>query len=397
MESERSPEAVLRELAEHPKGDDLARLVHTLAFAAADERRAGLDQGLEEAASRAGITRDDSETSFGNVLRSLERAGSEGAGAASRVLLAALLGRGVALSPPKGNEAEERVADSLLWIGAHTPIDALSGLDAALGSSADGIWFAVGAVLRRIDEGKAPLAGRAEALVGAAGLRASVSPAAKAEVKALATDLRDPIARSLLGVGEAKAPLASDPAVPAQTISGELVPAPRGPVALALLGVTGVLAAMHLARVVGRWALRYRAPAELRVDGRGVTIVSKTEMLGRVLREREVHIPREGLSRATRDVRYPRLPMYVGLLALAIGSYFGVSIFVEGARAASPELLGIGALLLGVGVTLDFVLGSIAGTTTGRCRVVFVPRRGAALAIGEIDRAQADAALGALQ
>jgi hypothetical protein len=177
---------------------------------------------------------------------------------------------------------------------------------------------------------------------------------------------------------------------------GELVAPPRSPVALALLGLTGILAAMHVARLFGRWALRYRSPAELRVNGRGITIITKTELLGRVLREREVHIPVEALSRATRDVRYPRLPLYAGLVALGLGSYFGVSIFVEGARAGSPEMLGIGALLLVLGVTLDFVLGSVAASSKGRCRVVIVPRRGAMLAVGEIERAHADAALSAL-
>src|SRR4051812_27346892 len=151
MESDRSHEAVLRELADHPRGEDLARLVHTVAFTAADERRRGFEAGLEEAMAGAELTREEAETSFGNVLRALERSGSEGAGSAGRTLLSALLARGVALSPPDGAEAETRVAESLLWIAANTPIDAIAALDAALGDEAEGLWFAIGRAVRRID------------------------------------------------------------------------------------------------------------------------------------------------------------------------------------------------------------------------------------------------------
>src|SRR5690242_8408495 len=57
-----SPQAVLDEIAALPRGDDLARLVHTVAFAAADERRVTLGDGLAEVAERAGLTAEDAET-----------------------------------------------------------------------------------------------------------------------------------------------------------------------------------------------------------------------------------------------------------------------------------------------------------------------------------------------
>src|SRR5690348_12008243 len=138
MTVDRSPKAVLDEIAALPRGDDLARLVHTVAFAAADERRPGLADGLAEVAERAGIKPEDAETSFGNVLRALERGTAEAAGSATRALLSGLLARGVALSPPVGPEAQLRVAEALLWLAANTSIDALSAADAALGRKPDG-------------------------------------------------------------------------------------------------------------------------------------------------------------------------------------------------------------------------------------------------------------------
>src|SRR5580692_6483413 len=197
MPVDSSPPDVLDEIAALDRGDDLARLVHAVAFAAADERRPTLADGLAEIAERAGIEREDAETRFGNVLGALERGGAEAAGSATRALLSALLARGVALSPPEGAEAEARVAEKLLWLSTHTSVDALAAADAALGDGAAGLWAAVAALVRKVDAGTAPLVGRAGALIGAAALRQSSSGAAREAVQALAGEVRDPIVRSL--------------------------------------------------------------------------------------------------------------------------------------------------------------------------------------------------------
>jgi len=96
-------------------------------------------------------------------------------------------------------------------------------------------------------------------------------------------------------------------------------------------------------------------------------------------------------------VRYPRIFLYAGLFALAVGSYLGVALFVDGARAGSPELLGIGALLVAGGIGLDFLLENAQSGLRGRCRVVLVPRKGRALAVADVDPGAADVALKRLQ
>jgi hypothetical protein len=399
MPADRSPHAVLEEIASRPRGDDLARLVHTVAFAAADEKRARIEDGLAELVERAHLKGEDAETSYGNVLRALERGGAEAAGSATRALLAGLLARGVALSKPAGAEAEARVAVSLVWLATHTSIDALTSIDAALDDKADGLWIAVATLIRRVDSGTAPLIGRAGAIIAASALRESVSASASAEAAALAEDARDPIVRSLLSRG-ADARAAAEPAGPegpATIAVGEIVPAPRGPVALVLLGFTGILALLHLGRLLGQVALRYRRPAEIRISSKGVVIHTTTELLGRTLKERDIHIPIEALLRATREIRYPRLALYVGLGALALGSYLGISLFVDGARAGSPELLGIGLLLVVVGIALDYVLSNVVPSGKRRCRIVLEPRKGAVVALGGVDPALADEALSRLK
>jgi hypothetical protein len=396
-----SPQAVLDEITALKRGDDLARLVHTVAFAAADERRASLADGVAELAGRAGLTPEDAETSFGNALRALERGGAEAAGTATRALLSGLLARGVALSPPVGAEAQVRVAEALLWLAAHTSADALSAIDAALGDKAAGIWIAVAALVRKIDAGSLPLLGRPGALVGAASLRESTSSTAHLEAEALAGEVRDPVVKALLSVSSSDGGPASSGATPGlggsvgrrATVTGELLSTPRGPVALVLLGVTGILALVHVLRLVARLALRYRRPAELQVTAKSLILKTHTELLGRTLRERVVVIPVESLLRLAREVRYPRLGLYAGLFALAVGSYCGISLLIDGVRAGSPELIGIAALLLAAGVGLDFLLENAGSGMRGKHRIVVVPRKGPALALGDVDAAAADAAL----
>jgi hypothetical protein len=101
--------------------------------------------------------------------------------------------------------------------------------------------------------------------------------------------------------------------------------------------------------------------------------------------------------RAVREVRYPRLAFHAGLLALASGSYVGVSAFIDGARAASPSLLAAGLCMMTLGLAVDFVLSVVAPGARGTCRVVLVPRDGAKLCIGAVEVSRADALMDRLR
>lgn len=374
-------------LPDNARGDDLARLVHTLAFAAFDEKRPALADGLGEAMDRLGLAPADLDTRAGHVGGALEA--GPAARPEGRALLGALLARGVALSPPEGLSADLHVAEALVWLAAYAGADALPHLDTVLPGRTDGLWRAVADVIERADDGALPAIGRAGAVVAAAGL--STSTAAAPVARTVATKVKDPAVRALLAGSGAEAPPGAGP--PAGALAGEMAPGPHGPVALTLLAVTGLLFVARAARLAGRLLVRYRAPAELRVEESGVTVKTRTELLGRTLRERETHIPRGSLLLVRREIRYPRLPLYAGLLALAIGSYLGVSVFVDGARAGSPDLLGLGALIFAVGVVLDFGLSHLVPATRGRCRILVVPRQGRAVAVTGLDPALADAAL----
>lgn len=186
----------------------------------------------------------------------------------------------------------------------------------------------------------------------------------------------------------------SNDAIP--SFAGELSAPPRGPLQTAILAITGVLLVVEAANLVGKYILGLKRPTEVKLIPGGIEVHSRTLMLGRLLREHSTVIPRGGLVRITRDVRYPALAMYAGLIALAIGSYLGVGLVVDGVRAASPSMLGTGLVIAMLGLGLDFAFSSLVPGLAGRTRVVLVPRRGGIVCVKLVDPASADHLLNTL-
>jgi hypothetical protein len=306
------------------------------------------------------------------------------------VLAAALLARSFAADPASGMAAEDEAARRLVWLASHAGVDALAAIDEAMQDKAGALWGAVADLLGARERSAATLP-RAEALVAAAALGASRNAVARSRAGELACASIDPALSRLLR---------PDPQGPAQLaaacVSGEQVAAPRGPIATAMLAACGWLLAAHVARLLARFALRYRRLADVRLTPRGVLVQCTTSLLGRVVRKSESLLPTEGLVRATREVRYPRLGTYAGLVALALGSWLGVSWLVDGVRAGSVSLVAVGALLVAGGIGLDLALATLLPGLKGRCRVLLVPRKGPAVCIANVDIQAADAMLGQL-
>jgi hypothetical protein len=375
-------------LTENPKLREIAGLAWAAMASTIDGK--SLDRGPAQAAERAaalGVTRDDASTPFGNALELLQR-GPEGS--AERALARALAAHALATRPLSAPEDYDRTAGDLVGLAARTPFDATGLLDHAVSEAARGpLWAAVAERVRRADQGTLPNAGCGEGLVAAVALASSHSEFAIKLTSQLAAEVRDRKLAYILVRAGTRAP--SSPA------RGEMTSRPRGSFATVLLGVTGTVILVHLVQLVARFALAYRRPAEvlLGIDG-DVRIRWRTQMLGRTIREHDVFLPRAEIARAARDVRYPALGLYVGLLALVTGSFVGVSTLVEGARAGSPSVAAIGIATMVIGIALDFVLSSVIPGRLGRCRMLVVPRRGSPLCVGDLDLASADALLARL-
>lgn len=368
-------------LAEAERLGDVVRITRAVVGQAAEARRAEVaDPGrVNELADELGLARDAADTPYGNALSVLERAPD---GETERALCRALAAHLFAERPEGDVDDDERIAADMLWLAAQTPFDATPLVDRAFGDRAPEIWAAVAERVRR--EAPRPGSARAEVIVGCAALASAASAAKEAEK--LAAELKDPALVALLSTARADERAAT-------RMEGELTSPPRGPVATALLGATGILFFAAGARAIARLALGFRRPAEVVLDDRGVRIKARTELLGRTLGEKEIVLLKSSLVKATREVRYPRLGVYAGLLALAIGSLVGVSLFVDGVRAASPSLLVWGLIVVALGIALDFALTSLVPGKAGVCHVAFAPKSGKAVCVSGVDVARADAAL----
>jgi hypothetical protein len=238
----------------------------------------------------------------------------------------------------------------------------------------------------RDPEAVAPEFGRAEGLIAAAAIAASrgeIAHRARLHLSHAATDA---------GV---RALAAGAVTANAERLEGELSLPPFGPVVTALLTVTFVLFALQVGRILARWVLAFKRPASISIGPNGLELNQRTELLGKVLRERSIVVPLGSLVKVTRETRYARLGMYVGLIALVLGSYFGMGLFVDAVRVpgGSASLLGLAVLMMVLGLGLDFTFSNAADTVRGKCRMLVVPQRGRTLCLGSLDPARADAML----
>ena len=363
--------AALREV---PKPDALAELARSVLVDAG-----ALDDAAVRAKAKAlDLGDDDGTTPFGDAIVVLARGPEDDT---ERTLARALGALAIATISP--DEANSKSAEHVQKLAAKSPFDPSPLLDEALGDRADVLFDAFHERVRSSRESS----DREGALVACAVLLASKRPRAKKAILDLAATTKDPLVRAVLQTTER----------PAEThLAGELVAAPRNPALTVLLGLTGLLFVAGAIRILMRLVLAYRCPAEVSASASGVRIHARTMLLGRTLRDREIVIGADALARAVREVRFPRLGLYAGLFALAVGTYIGIGALVDGARAASPSLVFWGLVFVAAGIALDLLLSSLRFGATGTCRVVLAPRKGRVVCIGNVDPQRADAALASL-
>lgn len=191
---------------------------------------------------------------------------------------------------------------------------------------------------------------------------------------------------------------AARPLEAAMRLSGELATPPSSAFSSALLVLSGIALVRAALRLTARVAFAYRRPAELRLSDRGIEISHRTELLGRVLRDAETIIPLSNLASISREVRYARLGLYSGLLALVVGTYVGAGLLIDGVRVpgGSPSLLGFGLAAIALGIVLDYGLAVLWDAVRKTCRLVVTPHHGRALCIQGLDPNETDRALAEL-
>jgi hypothetical protein len=374
------------ELTEHPRLGELSQIAHDVLRKMAEEHRSLPAPEARAKADALGIKAEETKTSFGDAIAVLDRGPED---AAERTLACALWAHAIAEHRPKEAEDEDKLARDLLWLATFTPFDATPLLDRALGEAASEMWVAIAGVVKKIDAQQIPTAKRAEALVGVAALALSSSEEAAKLLQSVTRDAIDPMLKKFA---------ISEDTVPTKEtrFTAQIAASPRGPVATTALAFSGILFVMHAVGLVARVALALDRPAIVSLRANEIQVESKMILLGRTLSEKKVVIQKSQLARAGREVRYPRAAFYAGLLSLAVGSYFGISMLVDGTRSASPSLLLAGLVVVALGIAADFALRSISPGVRGKVRLLFVPRRGAAICLLASDTKTADSALAAL-
>ncbi len=182
------------------------------------------------------------------------------------------------------------------------------------------------------------------------------------------------------------------------TLSGRLAAVPRSAVATAVGAFTGWLFIRQIADFALRVCLAYRAKAEVRVTEKGLEVHEKRSLLGRRFRERTSLVSMHEVRRLSREVRYARSGTYAGLVALGLGSFLGMRLFVDGLRVPgfSGPLLWLGLLLVVGGLCLDFALANWLDATRGRCRFLVVTEGGKGFCLADVEPAELDAMLSQL-
>jgi hypothetical protein len=333
---------------------------------------------LSDSGGSSSLDHEKAETSHGNVADVLAKGARDDA---SRALVSALLGLAYLDDP----EAAVKATGDLLWLAAHTPFNAFPVLDLVLGESGAVVHARLGEL---VDSPEVQDFSLEEAVMAAAVLRASATPAARAEASRLAQSAKNRALRALLQ------PPPADGAT-APLLEGELAPTPKSPFVTTVMALTLVLFIVEAARAVARFVLSYRRPARLSLTPRGLEITQRTELMGRVLRDRSMVVPLSQLARVTREVRFGRIGLYAGLAALVLGGYMGMGLFVDALRVpgVSFSLMSMAVAMVVLGLGLDYGLTSLSDSVRGKCRVIVVPLKGKPLCLGSLDAERTDAVL----
>ena len=328
---------------------------------------------------------DDFATSLGQLL-------SVGANRDSEILQIGMLAlNGISKYWPVSSAALSKLSFELLWLECHSRFPILSYLALVLDEPkklaiAKALMDGAHRDADRIDRGESCLASMwSQALAGnTQSLSLALAPSRCAPDASSSTvdDTDMPYVAPLLSSAQG-------------SIRGRLSPAPRGMWSFAVSALSGWLLVKHLFLWTARLVLVYRANAEVRVTTSGIEIHEQRKLLGRLLHQRTSLIALPNVHRMSREVRFARAGTYAGLAALAIGSFIGVRLFIEGLRApglSGPTLL-IGLMMVLTGLTLDFLLVHWLDSATKHCRFIIETARGRGICLSCDDQSHLDGVL----
>lgn len=390
--------ALATELDRHEHGAALGALAYDVLGRQAEGRLlfAG-KEFVERKAEEHGVRADDAKTTAGNLLTVLTRGAESDA---ERTLVGVAAARGFSRAFEAADEETRgalvsRYVRHLDFLELATPLSPVSAMPALSELAQAAVHREL--AQRVVDDGSGERGRAAESRgKNAARLTAladSDAPSAReALASVLATRGLDP---SLVALGASLAPGAA-PAGSAAPLLGRLEQPRAGSFARGLMLVTGLA-------LLG-WALRgllaligARREVDLRITGTGLELEERTRAFGRVLRQTQSAFTFAGLKSVMREVRYPRLHLYAGAIALAVGVLVGGTWIFDGIRGGDFLLASVGAGLMLAGALLDLVLDLVVPAQQGKVVVEVAAERGRRIRVGGLLLSDADAFVGALR
>jgi hypothetical protein len=246
-------------------------------------------------------------------------------------------------------------------------------IDQCLDADSQHFWEAAAAALPSFSK-------TAQVAVGGALLAAS-SDGALSFKALLAQSTNDPALRRLMQFG-----------TPGPSVHGEWARGPRPVWVLIAQAVCGWLLLAGLWRIVTRFVLAGRHPAELSISAAGLQVTVQSRLLGRTLRSRTWITPLAEIVFLSRETRFARAGLYSGLLALAVGTYVGTGMVFDGLRVpgGSPSLLGFGLLVIIGGLLVDLLLSAIDRLGRQKSKLVICTRQRRNFALSGVSPEQVD-------
>ncbi len=157
-------------------------------------------------------------------------------------------------------------------------------------------------------------------------------------------------------------------------LTGEVRRLPAGYALRTLQAVSLWLFASGMIRFGARYLLGYRQKFELTTQSKQLLLNRKSTIWGRTMSTQCTVLPLAGLQEITLEKNGESPAFSAGLVALGVGSFFGVQLLVQALRApgAAWSLWGTAALVMAIGVILDFFWGSgrTLSTWNGPARLV---------------------------
>ncbi len=142
------------------------------------------------------------------------------------------------------------------------------------------------------------------------------------------------------------------------TLEGRLQSRSKSRLLRLLMALTGLLLVVAVARLVSGWILGYKRPCSVTLDEAGMAVDVKTVLAGRMLSTRKLDVPPWKVGTIEREERFRHAHVLVGAMFFLMGAGAGFGLVVEWAftQFGIYLLMGIGAMVLGIGLDLAVVL-----------------------------------------